>query len=601
GVPGLPVPNVFPLTVSPGIDGVLTQDGSANPNPTDPTDPGNTGLIGLFTVSSSNVAPGQAFTLTWQAVRASSCTASGDWSGSKATAGTQSLSSNTARLHAYTLTCTDGNETLSRTVTVQVGDITAPIDPTDPTDPAEPVDPNLPGASNLTGIYLGEHMITMRGCPGVCAVGAEVVLGTGMKHAPWVWNFDAKTVLITGTTLTVGFNYEVQSVGNVGTGDDRLTATFTDNGDGTYTVDHGFQIYNPNVGSPRADTKTIFRIGQDAKNPNLLHIVTLDGEKDGIAGTQIVGVFPMTVQPDFRGTARKEGSSSAGDGIPDSVKEALGLNPDAANGDTDGDGIPDATEIGPDLDHPLDSDGDGVIDALEPGKAAHDAKQVAGVALLDGIPGRTQEGFPHAGTTVAAGVAGNWDFTGAETGLMQVTADEDNAGAIPDTTLGDAGLEYAHGYVQVSLSSTDTLPAFGAMAAKAVYAALTAPVAEPVILTFTYEAPLPAADKLLVYATAIVDGKERYTLLDPAEWRRLDDHTLEVTVQDNGERDLDDGYGALRVGIAPTANTLGGHDESSGNASGGGGGSTGLLLLLALAMLALGRQAALRRGTRMMR
>lgn len=157
-------------------------------------------------------------------------------------------------------------------------------------------------------------------------------------------------MLIRGTTLTVGFDYEVQSIGNQGQGDDRFTAGFTDNLDGTYTVYHGFQIYNPNVGNPRADTSTRFEITEDPDNPNRILIITVDDEPagvlDGIPGTQIAGVFPMTVQPDFEGNARLEGSSSGGDGISDQLKEQLGLNPDADNADTDGDGLPDAEELG---------------------------------------------------------------------------------------------------------------------------------------------------------------------------------------------------------------------------------------------------------------
>lgn len=65
----------------------------------------------------------------------------------------------------------------------------------------------------------------------------------------------------------------------------------------------------------------------------------------------------------------------------------------------------------------------------------------------------------------------------------------------------------------------------------------------------------------------------------------MSEHTLEVTVDDQNTRDLDRGHGQLRIGIAPTANTLGGHDERSGNASGG---SVGLLMLLALGLLAAG-------------
>ncbi|MCK2169482.1 hypothetical protein MY522_22315, partial [Thalassospira xiamenensis] len=115
---------------------------------------------------------------------------------------------------------------------------------------------------------------TMRGCPGSCQAGSELVLGKGIQNADWSWNFDEGWVLIRGTTLTVGFDYEVQSIGNQGQGDDRFTAGFTDNLDGTYTVYHGFQIYNPNVGNPRADTSTRFEITEDPDNPNRILIIT---------------------------------------------------------------------------------------------------------------------------------------------------------------------------------------------------------------------------------------------------------------------------------------------------------------------------------------
>lgn len=420
------------------------------------------------------------------------------------------------------------------------------------------------GTPELTGIYRGEHMITMRGCPGTCHAGSELILGTGVSHSPWIWNFDESSVQITGTTLTVGFDYEVQSVGNLGSDEQRLTAYFTDNGDGTYTVEHGFQIFNPNVGNPRADTTTKFRITRRADNQNVVDIETLDdeirGEPDGIPGTQIVGVFPMTVQPEFRGSARLDGSSSGGDGISDQLKEALGLNPDAPGADTDGDGLSDAQEIGPDVNHAADGDGDGLIDALEPGDAANDGSRLAGLALLDGIPGRTQSDDSFVGTTVIANTTGGWSFTGAQTGRLELAADA--ATVIPDTTLGDPGLAYRRGYIQLRLRADDA-------------------TAATAVLRLTYDADLPAADRLLLYVTTFVTGKERYVLVPASEYRRIDDHTLEVSVLDGGSHDLDSSDGFIRTGFAPAENTLGGYDESSHS----GAGTFGLHWLSVLALL----------------
>jgi hypothetical protein len=77
---------------------------------------------------------------------------------------------------------------------------------------------------------------------------------------------------------------------------------------------------------------------------------------------------------------------SNGDGISDADASALGLDPNALNGDTDSDGDSDVIETGGDPSNPLavDSDGDGVIDALEPGVSATDASVASGLRLLSG-------------------------------------------------------------------------------------------------------------------------------------------------------------------------------------------------------------------------
>ncbi|MGI9572995.1 hypothetical protein ACRYJU_02810 [Alloalcanivorax xenomutans] len=424
----------------------------------------------------------------------------------------------------------------------------------------------MAGTPGLTGVYHGQHLLTMRGCPGACQAGSELVLGKGIRNADWSWNFDEGWVLIRGTTLTVGFDYEVQSIGNRGQGDDRLTAGFADNLDGTYTVYHGFQIYNPNVGNPRADTSTTFEITEDPDNPNLIVITTVDNEPggvpDGIPGTQIVGVFPMTVQPDFTGSARLEGSSSGGDGISDQLKEQLGLNPDADNADTDGDDLPDVDELGADPENPVDADADGVIDALEPGAAAQDPQLVAGVALLDGIPGRQVTGDALSGTTAEASVGEPWRFTSVATGYMSLATDPDGDSAIPDTTRGDAGLEYQYGFIRFDLQ-------------------VSAVTSDPVTVRLTFQAPLPESSRLLLYAAQAIDGNERYQLMASDAYQRLEDHTLEIRLYDNGPWDLNPVAGVLTFGVAPVENTLGGHQESSGNGGGIGGAALALLALLA--------------------
>ena len=81
----------------------------------------------------TSVSSGGSSTLTWSSTDATSCTASGGWSGSKATSGTQSLSNLTSTA-TYTLTCTGAGGTsspASATVTVTApGDTQAPSTPT---------------------------------------------------------------------------------------------------------------------------------------------------------------------------------------------------------------------------------------------------------------------------------------------------------------------------------------------------------------------------------------------------------------------------------------------------------------------------------------
>ncbi|MCP4075117.1 MAG: hypothetical protein GY744_02905 [Gammaproteobacteria bacterium] len=64
-------------------------------------------------------------TLSWSSSDASSCTASGDWSGSKSTSGSQTISSLTAD-SSFMLNCTGAGGNADDTVNVAVGSLPAP-------------------------------------------------------------------------------------------------------------------------------------------------------------------------------------------------------------------------------------------------------------------------------------------------------------------------------------------------------------------------------------------------------------------------------------------------------------------------------------------
>jgi hypothetical protein len=57
-------------------------------------------------VNPSSIAVGGSATLTWSSANATSCTASGAWSGTQATSGSQTVSPGVAGTDTYTLTCT---------------------------------------------------------------------------------------------------------------------------------------------------------------------------------------------------------------------------------------------------------------------------------------------------------------------------------------------------------------------------------------------------------------------------------------------------------------------------------------------------------------
>lgn len=67
----------------------------------------------------TSVTSGGSSTLTWSSTNSTSCTASGGWSGSKATSGSQTLT-NLTTTATYTLTCTGAGGSAARSATITV-------------------------------------------------------------------------------------------------------------------------------------------------------------------------------------------------------------------------------------------------------------------------------------------------------------------------------------------------------------------------------------------------------------------------------------------------------------------------------------------------
>ena len=72
-----------------------------------------------FSASQSLVAQGNSVSLEWTSTNSSSCTASGDWSGSKSTSGNETISS-LAQTSSFTLQCSGNGGSISRSIQVEV-------------------------------------------------------------------------------------------------------------------------------------------------------------------------------------------------------------------------------------------------------------------------------------------------------------------------------------------------------------------------------------------------------------------------------------------------------------------------------------------------
>ena len=89
--------------------------GGSTPEPTVP----NASIT--FTISDDNIYIGNSVTLTWSTTNASSCSASGSWSGSKPLSGSETVTPDSEGQKSYTLTCSNSAGTsTSRSVSTNV-------------------------------------------------------------------------------------------------------------------------------------------------------------------------------------------------------------------------------------------------------------------------------------------------------------------------------------------------------------------------------------------------------------------------------------------------------------------------------------------------
>jgi hypothetical protein len=118
----------------------LTQNSAATPTST-PVAPTLT-----FTASPTSLVGSGSSNLTWSATNASSCTASGSWSGTKNTSGSQTVS--LSQTSTYTLMCTGAGGSVTRTASVSVS--------TPPTPTSTPT--STPPTSTSTKLVWGAYV-----------------------------------------------------------------------------------------------------------------------------------------------------------------------------------------------------------------------------------------------------------------------------------------------------------------------------------------------------------------------------------------------------------------------------------------------------------
>ncbi len=99
-----------------------------------------------LTANPTSVSSGDTSQLTWSGANVSSCTASGDWTGTRPTSGSETTSALTAST-TFTLACTGSNGSVQRTATVQIAGATP-----------SPTMPTLTLSANNTTVASGDQV-----------------------------------------------------------------------------------------------------------------------------------------------------------------------------------------------------------------------------------------------------------------------------------------------------------------------------------------------------------------------------------------------------------------------------------------------------------
>ncbi|HEY7642458.1 MAG TPA: hypothetical protein VH814_22180 [Steroidobacteraceae bacterium] len=174
--------------------------------------------------------------------------------------------------------------------------------------------------------------------------------------------------------------------------------------------------------------------------PNALESSTTDSDGDGVAD-QSDTANSNPCMPNGSNAACLAADSD-GDGLTNGEEDAIGTSRGTV--DSDGDGVSDAVEVGPNHGSPLDSDADGIIDALESGAIDSDGDGSPDSADADsdndGIPDAVETDNGVARDTDGDGTPDHLDLDSDGDGLSDEL--EAGAGPTPVDSDGDGVADY---------------------------------------------------------------------------------------------------------------------------------------------------------------
>lgn len=176
-----------------------------------------------FTASSGVIPFGGSTTVNWSSTNATSCTASGTWTGSKALVGAQSLAPFATA--TYTLSCSGSGESVTKSVTVTV---------LPPPDLAPPVISSI-SATNITTTTAAVSWITNEPATGQVEYGRTTSYGLSTFNSSFL---TSRTVALSSLSPGTIYNFRVRSKdasGNEAVSTNQTFATQSETPPDTFT------------------------------------------------------------------------------------------------------------------------------------------------------------------------------------------------------------------------------------------------------------------------------------------------------------------------------------------------------------------------------